>query len=159
MIKKIKNKNTLLKNLFNRLGFLTIGVFVTSCYFRNFLAIDLLKKPVKILGKPMKKKVVFITPSWLPINDCFLKINNNKIHSKIKDITLPKNIVRKEKNNIFVLDLSTLGIPSPINAELTYFPWYRFATEPMFFNAIENPNLYISQSILHSLKSIFQLAT
>ena len=57
-------------------GFLVLGVFISSCYYRNFSAIDLLRRPIQIIGKYNENKFYFEVPLWLPINDCFLKINN-----------------------------------------------------------------------------------
>ena len=48
---KNENDKFILEDSLNNLGFLVLGVFISSCYYRNFSAIDLLRRPIQIIGK------------------------------------------------------------------------------------------------------------
>ncbi len=133
-----------------------LGNFITSCYTKNWLWQDLLRKPLYFRGSIQNTKLlVFKLPLWLPYNDCILLTNGAGIESKLKDLFLPMK-VEKQGNANQLLILNVDGITSLLgphsNAELVYWPGYRFVIEPMTYRKETAPSLYMLKALDHILR-------
>ncbi len=136
--------------------FTVLGNFITSCYTKNWLWQDLLRKPLFYKGSLQKEKfLVFQLPIWLPFEDCILIAKSAGIESKLKDLFLPMQVEKQIDTNQLLL-LNVDGIKSLLeprnNAELVYWPGYRFVIEPMTYRKEITPSLYMLKAFDYILR-------
>jgi hypothetical protein len=87
-----------------------LGNFITSCYTKNWLWQDLLRKPLYFRGSIQNTKLlVFKLPLWLPYNDCILLTNGAGIESKLKDLFLAMKVEKQENaNQLLILNVDII---------------------------------------------------
>ena len=137
--------------------FTVLGNFITSCYTKNWLWQDLLRRPLYFKGELQNGKfLVFALPAWLPYNDCILLTGENGIESKLKDLFLPAQVQKQSKTQqTLILNVEQMQSPlSPMTSfELVYWPGYRFVVEPMSYRKEVSPAVYM----LHALDYILRV--
>ena len=136
--------------------FTVLGNFITSCYTKNWLWQDLLRRPLYFKGELQKGKfLVFASPAWLPYNDCILLTGENGIESKLKDLFLPAQVQKQsETQQTLILNVERLQAAlSPMtNFELAYWPGYRFVVEPMTYRKEVSPAAYMLHAFDYILR-------
>ena len=136
--------------------FTVLGNFITSCYTKNWLWQDLLRKPLFYKGSLQNERfLVFQLPIWLPFNDCILISKSAGIESKLKDLFIPMQVQKQDEANQFlILNAERFtSLLSPNNdAELVYWPVYRFVIEPMTYRKENTPSLYMLKAFDYILR-------
>ncbi len=136
--------------------FTVLGNFITSCYTKNWLWQDLLRRPLYFKGELQKGAfLVFALPAWLPYNDCILLTGENGIESKLKDLFLPAQVQKQnEKQQTLILNVERLQAAlSPMASfELVYWPGYRFVVEPMTYRKDVSPAVYMLHAFDYILR-------
>jgi hypothetical protein len=136
--------------------FTVLGNFITSCYTKNWLWQDLLQKPLFYKGSLQKEKfLVFQLPIWLPFNDCILIYKSAGIESKLKDLFIPMQVQKQDEANQFLIlnfERFTSLLSPNNNAELVYWPGYRFVIEPMTYRKENTPSLYMLKAFDYILR-------
>jgi len=131
---------------------LAAGTFITACYTRNFLPLDLLRAPLVFYGAIQTRNGARIAhavvPKWLPINEVIFEIEGGSVLTRVKDFPLGKQSQANDDATVrFLLDVTKASVPEHINTcSLTYFPWFRFLTEPVGFNATGRVSAYVSDA-------------
>lgn len=139
-----------------KLFFIILGTFITSAYSRDFTLLELLRKPLKF---PINKNGNYFLakiPKGLPWQETVI-IMGDEFATKTKDIPVPKGIQKAdEKNDFFVFDAGEFnrllhrGKSNEIlEGYLTYYPLYRFVTEPFRFHSEEDVLGYIVNTIAY----------
>ena len=83
-------KNEPLIAVIERWGFMTLGVFTTCCFTKDFAALDLLRFPQTFAGIPSGNNIVaFTLPDWLPHEHAILKTNDGALFSKLRELFSP----------------------------------------------------------------------
>ena len=136
--------------------FTVLGNFITSCYTKNWLWQDLLRKPLFYKGSLQKEKfLVFQLPIWLPFKDCILIAESAGIESKLKDLFMPMQVEKQsDANQLLILNVDSIkSLLGPRNnAELVYWPGYRFVIEPMTYRKEITPSLYMLKAFDYILR-------
>jgi hypothetical protein len=136
--------------------FTVLGNFITSCYTKNWLWQDLFRKPLRYKASVQKEKfLVFQLPLWLPFKDCILISEREGIESKLKDLFLPMQVEKQsDANQLLILNVESLtSLLGPHNnAELVYWPGYRFVIEPMTYRKETSPSLYMLKAFDYILR-------
>ena len=136
--------------------FTVLGNFITSCYTKNWLWQDLLRKPLYFKGEFQKGAfLVFALPTWLPYNDCILLTGENGIESKLKDLFLPAQVQKQSKTQqTLILNVERMqSALSPMASfELVYWPGYRFVVEPMTYRKEVSPAVYMLHAFDYILR-------
>jgi hypothetical protein len=133
---------------------LAVGAFISSCASRNFAAIDLLKAPVQFQGKILGKAAVVTTPKWFPIDESYFESQAGLIYSRVKDLALPRRTQAAGDEMQYGFELSKVTLPPDVQSfTLTYFPWFRFLSEPISFDAVGQVAFYIANCFRFLLRS------
>ncbi len=136
--------------------FTVLGNFITSCYTKNWLWHDFLRKPLFYKGSLQNERfLVFQLPIWLPFDDCILISKSAGIESKLKDLFIPMQVQKQDEANQFlILNAERFtSLLSPNNdAELVYWPVYRFVIEPMTYRKENTPSLYMLKAFDYILR-------
>ncbi len=122
-----------LPSTIERWGFITLGVFTTCCYTKDFAALDLLRFPQTFTGNLAGNIVSFDLPEWFPQEHAIFRLADGTLFSKLKDLPLPRQIKPgSNKNKLLMMQLPP-SATSAAKITLTYSPWFRFAhTGSMF---------------------------
>jgi hypothetical protein len=116
-----------LPSTIERWGFITLGVFTTCCYTKDFAALDLLRFPQTFTGNLSGNIVAFDLPEWFPQEHAIFRAADGTLFSKLKDLPLPRQIKPgSNKNKLLMMQLPP-SVTSPAKITLTYSPWFRFA--------------------------------
>jgi hypothetical protein len=141
---------------FDATTFTVLGNFITSCYTKNWLWQDLLRKPLFYKGSLQKEKfLVFQLPIWLPFEDSILIAEDAGIESKLKDLFLPMQVEKQsDASQLLVLNVDSMKslLRPHNNAELVYWPGYRFVIEPMKYRKEIAPALYMLKALDYVLR-------
>jgi hypothetical protein len=136
--------------------FTVLGNFITSCYTKNWLWQDLLRKPLYYKASLQKEKfLVFQLPLWLPFKDSILIAENAGIESKLKDLFLPMQVEKQsDSSQLLILNVDSIKLllGPHNNAELVYWPGYRFVVEPMTYKKEIAPALYMLKALDYILR-------
>jgi hypothetical protein len=136
--------------------FTVLGNFITSCYTKNWLWQDLLRKPLYYKASLQKEKfLVFQLPLWLPFKDSILIAENSGIESKLKDLFLPMQVEKQsDSSQLLILNVDSIKLllGPHSNAELVYWPGYRFVVEPMSYRKEITPALYMLKALDYILR-------
>lgn len=140
--------------------FTVLGNFITSCYTKNWLWQDLLRKPLFYKGSLQKEKfLVFQLPIWLPFNDCILIAESAGIESKLKDLFMPMQVEKQsDANQLLILNVDSIKclLGTCNSAELVYWPGYRFVIEPMTYSRETAPSLYMLKAFDYIFRVVGQ---
>ncbi|HNB27657.1 MAG TPA: hypothetical protein PLR41_11895 [Alphaproteobacteria bacterium] len=125
---------------------LAIGNFITACCKRNFTALQLLRSPIRCVGRLEGGLATIDVPNWFPVQDAILEVAGGAVYSKLRDLPLnPKAQRISDQAQRIQLDLIRAAVPvasQPV--ALTYFPWFRFLAEPVGFDAAGRVAAYIA---------------
>lgn len=133
---------------------LATGAFITSCAGNNFSAIDLLRAPVQIRGTIDGRTARVAAPKWFPIEESFFESQAGLIYSRVKDLAAPHRAQSAGDVVQVGFDLSKVNLPPEIQAfTLTYFPWFRFLSEPISFDAVGRVAYHIANCLQFLLRS------
>ena len=119
--------NDALRSAIDRWTFMTLGVFTTCCYTKDFAALDLLRFPQTHTGSVSGNVVTFELPNWFPHEQAIFATSDGSLFSKLRDLPLARQTKPAPNNNKY------LGIQLPsqpigqIAVTLTYSPLFRFA--------------------------------
>ena len=141
-----------------KLVFIILGTFITSSYSRDFTLLELVRNPTFPISKNGNYFVAKI-PKGLPWQETVV-ILGDVFATKTKDIPIRKGIQKAdEANDLFVLDAGEFnqlfyqdGFGDFTQGSLSYYPLYRFVTEPFKFKMNENVLAYVSNAIAYVLK-------
>jgi hypothetical protein len=128
---------------------LAVSVLITTSASRSFGVIDLLKAPIKAVGKIEGAVAVAALPQWFPAEEAYFEAQGGVIFSRVKDLALP-NQRQKLPDGSYQLhfDVSRVGLPAAVSSfTLTYFPWFRFLSEPISFDAEGKVAHYIADAV------------
>jgi hypothetical protein len=116
-----------LPSTIERWGFITLGVFTTCCYTKDFAALDLLRFPQTFTGNLSGNIVSFDLPEWFPQEHAICRAADGTLFSKLKDLPLPRQIKPgSNKNKLLMMQLPP-SVTAAAKVTLTYSPWFRFA--------------------------------
>ena len=142
-----------------KLFFIILGTFITSSYSRDFTLLELVRKPLQFPISKNGNYFVAKIPKGLPWQETVV-ILGDAFATKTKDIPIRKGIQKAdEANDLFVLDAGEFnqlfyqdGFGDFTQGALSYYPLYRFVTEPFAFKMNENVLAYVSNAIVYVLK-------
>ena len=125
---------------------LATGVLITSCCTQNFSVLQLLRAPVRYAGTVVGGMAALDLPSWFPAQEAVLEVAGGALHAKLRELPLA---TRPQKTGAqalrFEIDLGRAPLPAgPQAFSLTYFPWFRFVSEPLNFDAVDRVAAYIA---------------
>jgi hypothetical protein len=125
---------------------LATGVLITACCTRNFAPIDLLKAPSFVTGTTDGRVAAALVPKWFPLDEAIFEAAGGAIYTKVKDFPLARNTQPSGDNATqAAFDVSSVALPAHVRTfTLCYFPWFRFLTEPINFDAVGKVALYIA---------------
>ena len=125
---------------------LGVAVFTTCCFSGNFSILELLKAPVRGTGKVSGGTAVLEVPKWFPAQDAVLDAGGGAIYSKLRDLPVATRKEEAGPQTVRLhIDLSAAALPAGADAvSLTYFPWFRFVSEPINFDAVGRVADYIA---------------
>lgn len=128
---------------------LAVSTFITACYKQNFSVIDLLRSPYRYSGQIDGTVAVIDMPDWFPARESVLEVGGGALHTKLKDTALPANSKKLDGGTRFRIDLQNARLPAdmPQTVSLTYFPWFRFLSEPVNYDAHDRVAAYIASCI------------
>ena len=133
---------------------LAAGALITSCASKNFSALDLLRAPVQIQGRIDGKAAVTAVPKWFPIDESYFESQAGLIYSRVKDLAVPRRTQVVGEAVQVGFDVSKVALPPDIGSfTLTYFPWFRFMSEPISFDAAGKVASYIANCLHFLLRS------
>jgi len=116
-----------IQSALDRWVFMTLGVFTTCCYTRDFAALDLIRFPQTHPGNVTGNIATFELPNWFPHEHAILATSDGSLFSKLRDLPLPRQ-TKTAQNNAKLLGIQLPGpLKSPISVTLTYTPLFRFA--------------------------------
>jgi hypothetical protein len=127
---------------------LAVGVLITSCCTRNFAVIELLKAPIRHAG-PLNGSVGAVDlPSWFPLQDAVLEAAGGVIQGKLGELPISAHKQEAGPQTVRLqIDLGQVSLPAiSTGLSLTYFPWFRFLSEPLNFDAIGRVAEYVAGS-------------
>jgi len=124
---------------------LAAGTLITACYTRNFSSIQLLKSPIRYGGTISGGVAMIDLPSWFPVQEAVLDAAGGTIYAKVKELALPTNTQKVGDQAVRVqIDLRQVPLPAGDQAfSLTYFPWFRFLSEPIGFDVVGRVAEYV----------------
>ena len=133
---------------------LAASTLITACYKQNFSTITLLQGPVRCSGQVQGTLATIDLPAWFPAQEAVLELGGGILYAKLKDLPLPTRSQQIGEATRLQLDLQTLAIPSPppTTVTLTYFPWFRFLSEPVNFDAMDRAAEYVAACFQFLLK-------
>jgi len=125
---------------------LAIGNFITACCTRNFTALQLLRSPIRCVGRLEGGLATIDVPNWFPLQDAILEVAGGAVYSKLRDLPVnPKAQKISDQAQRIQLDLIRAAVPVAAQpVALTYFPWFRFLAEPVGFDAPGRVAAYIA---------------
>ena len=141
-----------------KLFFIILGTFITSSHSRDFTLLELVRKPLQFPISKNGNYFVAKIPKGLPWQETIV-ILGDVFATKTKDIPIRKGIQKAdEANDLFVLDAGEFnrlfyqdGFSDFSQGALSYYPLYRFVTEPFAFKMNENVLAYVSNAIVYVL--------
>lgn len=125
---------------------LAAGMLITAGFTRNFSVLQLLREPIQHRGTIVDGVAVLDLPSWFPVPESVLDVAGGAIYARIKDLSLPTD-TRKTRDQAVRLQIDLRRVPLPAGAHacsLTYFPWFRFLSEPVGFDAVDRVADYVA---------------
>jgi hypothetical protein len=125
---------------------LAASTLITACYTRNFSTIQLLKVPIRAAGTIKDSIGTIDLPHWFPAGEGVLEVAGGAIYAKLKELPLPMGSQKIGENGIR-LQFDAKRVPLPAGAlsfTLTYFPWFRFLSEPIGFDAVDRVAAHIA---------------
>ena len=125
---------------------LATGSLITACYKRNFTPMDLLRAPQVVAGTMDGRLAVAVIPKWFPLDEAMFEAAGGFIYTKVKDLPLARNIQPSgDAANQVAFDISRVSLPPHVRTfTLTYFPWFRFLSEPIGFDAVGKAASYVA---------------
>ena len=125
---------------------LAIGVLTTACCRGNFSVLQLLKAPVRHGGTISGGIGAVELPSWFPIQEAVLEIAGGALYAKLRELPLKARTQPTGPQTVRLeIEFARAPLPAGANAfSLTYFPWFRFLSEPLNFDAMNRVAAYIA---------------
>ncbi len=142
--------------------FIIISSFITNCYRRDFTTFDLLRKPLEFKFERQGEFLVAKIPTGIPWEDSIIKLDNEFV-TKVKDIPVRKGIQKiDDRTSGFVIDVSSIekllvfekGEININQGILSYYPLYKFVTEPANFDLENDVSKFALRCIQYYIKSI-----
>ena len=142
--------------------FIIISSFITCCYRRDFTIFDLLRKPLEFKFERQGEFLVAKIPNGVPWEDSIIKLDNEFV-TKVKDIPVRKGIQKiDDRTSGFVIDVSSIekllvfekGEININQGILSYYPLYKFVTEPANFDSENDVSKFALRCIQYYIKSI-----
>jgi hypothetical protein len=128
---------------------LAVAVFVTGCARRNFSILQLLKEPVRLSGAIQGGVGTADVPKWFPIQESVIEVGSGALYGKLRELPLPTRTDAPNPQTVRLqIDFSRMPLPPALPGfTLTYFPWFRFLSEPLNFDAVGRVADYIADCV------------
>jgi len=125
---------------------LAVAVFITGCARRNFSVLQLLREPIRLSGTIQGNVGVAEVPTWFPVQESVIEVGGGALYGKLRDLPLPARTDGANQQMVRLqIDFSRISLsPSPTSFILTYFPWFRFLSEPLNFDAVGRAADYVA---------------
>lgn len=125
---------------------LAAALFITGCATRNFSVLQLLKEPARFTGTINGGFAALELPKWFPIQDSIFEIAGGALYAKLRDLPLATRAEKIDPQKVRLrIDLGRTVLPGGANTfTLTYFPWFRFLSEPLNFDAVGRVADYVA---------------
>lgn len=128
---------------------LAVAVLITSCATRNFTILQLLKQPIRCTGRIDGGIAVVEIPKWFPVQDSVFEVADAALYSKMRDLPLSTRAEDAGPQTTRLhADLRGISLAGdPRGCTLTYFPWFRFLSEPVNFDAVGRVADYVADCL------------
>jgi hypothetical protein len=125
---------------------LATGVLITSCCTQNFSVLQLVRAPVRYAGTVAGGVATLDLPSWFPAQEAVLEVAGGALYAKLRELPLATRPQKTGAQAIRLeIDLGRTPLPpGPQAFSLTYFPWFRFLSEPLNFDAMGRVAAYVA---------------
>ena len=128
---------------------LAVAAFVTNCATRNFSMLRLLKEPIRLAGTVQGSDGTAELPKWFPVQESIIEVGNGVLYGKLAELPLPGRVDTATPQTVRLqIDFSRIPLPPTVTGfTLTYFPWFRFLSEPLNFDAVGRVSDYIADCV------------
>jgi hypothetical protein len=128
---------------------LAVAVFVTGCARRNFSILQLLREPVRFAGAIQGGVGAAELPKWFPVQESVIDVGSGALYGKLRELPLPTRTDAATPQTVSLqIDFSRMPLPPDTTGfTLTYFPWFRFLSEPLNFDAVGRVADYIADCV------------
>ena len=133
---------------------MAVAVFITASRSRNFSITELARAPVVVTGNIDGAIGQIVLPSWFPVQDALCRTGDDGIYCRMADLPVAREVKRIDQNNSrLLLDFRPVSRhPLSTTFSLTYFPWFRFLSEPINFDAVGKVAAYVGDCFSFLLK-------
>ena len=133
---------------------MAVAVFITASRSKNFSIAELARAPVVAAGNIDGAIGQIVLPSWYPVQDALCRTGDDSIYCRMADLPLAREVKRIDQNNSrLLLDFRPVSHqPLSTTFSLTYFPWFRFLSEPINFDAVGRVAAYVGDCFSFLLK-------
>jgi hypothetical protein len=128
---------------------LAVAVFITGCAKRNFSVLQLLREPVRLAGTIQGGVGTAEVPKWFPVQESVLEVGGGALYGKLRDLAVPSRTDGVNPQTVRLqIDFSRVSLPAGLTSfTLTYFPWFRFLSEPLNFDAAGRVADYVADCV------------
>lgn len=125
---------------------LAAGVLITACCRQNFSLLQLLRAPVRYAGTASGGLAALDLPGWFPVQEAVLEVGDGALYAKLRELPLATRTQKTAAQTLRLeIDLGRAPLPTgPQAFSLTYFPWFRFLSEPLNFDAVDRVAAYVA---------------